>query len=120
MAFRMLTVAILTVHFAWLAYVVVGGFLAWRWPRAIWPHVAALAWSVVLIVAGLECPLTIAEDWSRQAAGQPPLTSGFIDRYVEGRLYPEGYTGLAQAVVTLVVLTSWAGAVRAAAVTPQK
>jgi uncharacterized protein DUF2784 len=31
---------VLGAHFAYVAYVVLGGFLAWWWPRAIWPHAA--------------------------------------------------------------------------------
>jgi hypothetical protein len=109
MAYRWLTTLILGAHFAYLAYVVVGGFLAWRWPRAIWPHLAAAAWGVAL-VAGLPCPLTYAEDWSRRRAGEAGLTAGFIDRYVEGVLYPARYTGLIQALVAMVMLTSYVGA----------
>jgi hypothetical protein len=108
-SYRFLTVAILVLHVGWLGYVVFGGFLAWRWPRALWPHVGAVAWGVALIAAGLECPLTKAEDWSRQNAGEPALTAGFIDRYVEGVIYPEGYTGLVQVLVAVVVTISWAG-----------
>jgi hypothetical protein len=38
------------------------------------------------------------------------LTAGFVDRYVEGVIYPERYTGLVQVLVAVVVTISWAGA----------
>jgi hypothetical protein len=39
MGYRLLADTSMVAHLGFLAYVVVGGFLAWRWPRAIWPHV---------------------------------------------------------------------------------
>jgi Protein of Unknown function (DUF2784) len=109
MTYELLVTLILVLHFAFLAYVVFGGFLAWRWPRTIWLHGAAAAWGVILITAQLNCPLTVAEDWARQRAGQAGLTRGFIDRYVEGVLYPERYAGLMQGLAAVTVLVSWIG-----------
>jgi len=34
---------------------------------------------------------------------------GFIDRYIEGVLYPERYSELVMAVVALLVVGSWLG-----------
>ncbi|GAA4702663.1 DUF2784 domain-containing protein [Phytohabitans rumicis] len=109
MGYRILTTLILGLHFAFLAYVVVGGFLTWRWPRTIWLHLAAGAWGFVVIAASLTCPLTYAEDWSRRRAGEAGVTRGFIDRYIEGVIYPERYTHLVQALVAATVLASWVG-----------
>ncbi|MGH3432867.1 MAG: DUF2784 domain-containing protein, partial [Thermocrispum sp.] len=50
--------ATMVVHFAFLVFLVVGGFLAWRWPRVIYAHVLTAAWGVVITVFSLECPLT--------------------------------------------------------------
>lgn len=109
MGYRALTSAILAVHFAYLAYVVLGGFLAWRWPRTIWVHLAAALWGLIAITFPTVCPLTDAEDWSRRQAGEAGLTTGFIDRYIEGVLYPERYTRLLQVVAALTILVSYAG-----------
>jgi len=109
MGFRLLTTLILALHFAYLAYVVVGGYLAWRWPRTIWLHLAAATWGLITVAAGLNCPLTYAEDWSRRRAGESGLTVGFIDRYLEGVLYPERYAGTMRALAAVVVAISWAG-----------
>lgn len=109
MGYRVLTTAILALHFAFVGYVVVGGFLAWRWPRTIWLHLAAGAWGFVVIAARLTCPLTWAEDWSRRQAGEAGLTRGFIDRYIEGVIYPERLTTLMQALAATAVVVSWVG-----------
>ena len=107
--YRALTSIILGLHFAFVAYAVFGGFLAWRWPRAIWPHLAAGAWGFVVIGAHLTCPLTYAEDWSRRQAGEAGLTKGFIDRYIEGVVYPERLAALMQALAATAVVVSWVG-----------
>jgi hypothetical protein len=112
--YRLLTTLILTVHFGFLLYLVLGGFLAWRWPRTVWLHVTAAAWGVLIVGAdlaagGITCPLTYAEDWSRQRSGEAGLTAGFIDRYIEGVVYPERYAAAAQALAATAVLVSWVG-----------
>jgi hypothetical protein len=109
MGYRLLASAVLVLHAVYLAYVVVGGFLAWRWPRTIWLHLVAAAWGLVVVAAALKCPLTYAEDWARRRAGDAGLTRGFIDSYVEGVLYPERYAGLMQGIATAAVCLSWAG-----------
>jgi len=110
MGYRALVSVILTAHFAFVGYVVLGGFLAWRWPWAIAPHLAAAGWGFAVVAFNLNCPLTYAEDWARRRAGQPGLTQGFMDRYIEGVLYPERYTNLLRILVAVMVLVSWIGA----------
>jgi hypothetical protein len=109
--YQLLTTLILILHFAYLGYVVVGGFLAWRWPRTIWLHLAAGGWGLVIAVNpwGWRCPLTDAEYWARQRAGQDGFDAGFVDRYLEGVLYPERYTWLLQVLAGGLVLASWVG-----------
>jgi len=107
--YRALATSVLVVHFAYLGYVVVGGFLAWRWPWAIVPHALAALWGFLVVTFPWTCPLTTAEDWARRRSGQPALTQGFIDRYITGVLYPERYVVQARLLVAAVVLISWAG-----------
>lgn len=109
MGYRILIILVLALHFGFLAYLVVGGFLAWRWPRTGWLHLAAAAWGVTVVTAQLTCPLTYAEHWARQRAGETGVRRGFIDRYIEGVIYPERYALLAQALVAVLVLVSWVG-----------
>src|SRR5206468_822201 len=78
-------------HFGYLAYLPSGGFVALRWPRSLWLHVPAVVWGVALVMCGLPCPLTEAENWARARAGLAVLpVDGFIGRYVAGVLYPAG------------------------------
>ncbi len=110
MEYGWLVTTVLALHFAYVAYVVVGGFLAWRWPKAIWLHLVACAWGILIVGGWVDCPLTWAEDWARQKAGQTHLTEGFVDRYLDNVLYPERYVNLVRIAMAAVVGGSWLGA----------
>jgi hypothetical protein len=107
--YRVLVPTILVVHFAYLAYVIFGGYLAWRWPRAIWPHLAAAVWAVLIVINAVQCPLTWAENWARHRAGDTGYDRGFIDTYVTGVLYPANYLQQMRLLGAAVVLVSWLG-----------
>jgi hypothetical protein len=107
--YHLLAEVVMALHGAVLIFLVVGGFLAWRWPWVIWLHLAMATWGFSTVVFRLNCPLTYVEDWARRRAGEQGLTSGFIDQYLTGVIYPERLTGLVQALVAAVVLASWVG-----------
>ncbi|MGK8524150.1 DUF2784 domain-containing protein [Nocardia asteroides] len=110
MLYRLLADATAATHFAFVVYVVVGGFLAWRFPRTIWPHLIAVCWGFGTIVAGFDCPLTRLENWAREHAQMAQLpSSGFIDHYITGVIYPEDALGLVRALAATVVVASWLG-----------
>lgn len=62
--------ATMVVHFVVIAYIALGGFLAWWRPRLIWPHLALAAWGLVQLTGLVECPLTALENWARARAGR--------------------------------------------------
>ncbi|GAA3187673.1 DUF2784 domain-containing protein [Dactylosporangium siamense] len=107
--YEVLASTVLVLHFCFLAYVVLGGFFAWRWPRALWPHLAAAAWGLAVVSIPLTCPLTLIEHWARRKAGESGVGRGFIDQYIEGVLYPERYTHLLQVLVGVLVVVSYVG-----------
>ncbi len=97
-----------TAHFAYLGYLVAGGFLAWRLPRTIIFHIPAVAWGVASISLGLPCPLTALERWARAGAGMAGLPpEGFIDHYLTGVLYPAELAPFVQTLAFGAVLLSW-------------
>lgn len=109
MGYRILIAAAVCAHFAFLAFGIFGGFLAWRRPWLIWLQVLSAAWLILIVVAGLSCPLTWLEDRGREGAGLPPLNGGFLDNHAAGVFYPHGYEWAAQLVVAVIILISWAG-----------
>lgn len=109
----MLADVVAVTHVAFIVYVVVGGFLAWRWPRTIGLHVLAAAWGFGTVLVGFQCPLTHAENWARHQAGVAQLPpSGFIDHYLTGVIYPDSALGLVRVLAAVTVLVSWAGYLR--------
>ena len=99
----------MVVHLAFLVFVAAGGLLAWRWRRIVWAHVPALVWSLLSITVGLGCPLTQAENHFRRLAGEAAYPGGFVDRYVEGVVYPERFTVALRALVAVAVIVGYVG-----------
>ncbi|GII26649.1 DUF2784 domain-containing protein [Planotetraspora mira] len=110
MTYRVISEATMVVHFLVIAYIGLGGFLAWYRPRLIWPHLLACAWGLVQLTGLVECPLTALENWARAHAGERGLApGGFIDTYIEGVVYPADHIALVRLIVVSVILVSWAG-----------
>jgi uncharacterized protein DUF2784 len=107
--YRILIAAAVGAHFAFLAFGIFGGFLAWRRPRLIWLQIISATWLLVIVVARLSCPLTWLEDRGRAGAGLPAREGGFLDNHVAGVFYPHGYEWAARLTVAAVILASWIG-----------
>ena len=96
-------------HFALIAYVVIGGFLALRWRRTEWLHVPAVIWGIAIATKRVDCPLTWVERWARRNAGMAPLPpDGFIAHYLTGTVYPVGWVVGVQLTSFALVALSWA------------
>jgi hypothetical protein len=111
MGYRILAETAMAVHFLFIVFVVLGGFLAWRWPRVIWLHLAAAAWGLCIVLFDLNCPLTYVEDRAREQAGQSGLSRGFIDTYLTGVIYPERFLEEVRLLIAVVVAVAYAGVV---------
>ena len=105
--YRGLADGVVVLHFLFVIYVAVGGFLVWRWPRAVYPHLAALAWSVGIVTFHYDCPLTPLEKYLRERGGGQAYAGGFIDHYIEGVIYPARYTTLLRVLLVVLVLASY-------------
>ena len=91
--------AVVLVHALFVVFVVAGGLLLWRWPRAAWLHLPATAWAVFVEWSDTVCPLTPLENRLRGQAGGAGYGGGFVDHYVMPWLYPAGLTTGAQIVL---------------------
>jgi hypothetical protein len=105
----LLAEVVMLLHFAFLVFLVVGGFLAWRWPRVLLAHIAMASWGIAIVAFEWLCPLTYVENWLRQADGQPELADGFIDTYLTGVIYPGDRITEVRFAVAAVVAVSWLG-----------
>jgi hypothetical protein len=104
MIYRVLADAVVIVHVLFVAFVVFGGFVAWRWRRVAWVHVPAALWGVAIEFGGWICPLTPLENALRARAGLAGYSGGFVEHYVMGWLYPAGLTPTRQAVLGALAL----------------
>lgn len=101
---RLLATVVVLVHMAFVAFVVAGGMLALRWPRAAWVHLPAALWGAMIALVGVVCPLTPLENWLRVHAGAPTYDTGFLEHYLLPILYPVAMTrGLQIATGVFVV-----------------
>lgn len=96
MLYRCLADTVVAAHFGFVVFVVLGGLLALRWPKAAWIHLPAAAWGVLIEYAGFVCPLTPLEIALRQRGGARGYAGGFIEHYLTPVLYPSGLTRNAQ------------------------
>lgn len=78
-------------HLAYLVYAAVGGFLALRNLKWLWPHLISTIWSVVVTLTALNCPLTALEKWLISLAGRTPYEGSFTEYYLRDVLYPVEY-----------------------------
>jgi hypothetical protein len=106
--YAILVALVVALHFAFIGYVVLGGFLALRWPRTMWLHIPAVLWGIAIGTKRVDCPLTWVERWARARAGMAPLPpDGFIARYITGVIYPVSWEGAVEVAAFTVVLASW-------------
>ena len=73
---------VVIVHAAFIVFLLVGGFLAWRWRWLVWVHLPAVAVTALIFLLGADCPLTDIETHLRREAGERAYRDGFIAHYL--------------------------------------
>jgi len=104
MLWRALADLVVAFHLCFVLFVVLGGLLALRWPRAAWFHLPAALWGAgIEFVQGI-CPLTPLENSLRARGGQAGYAGGFVEHYLLPVLYPAGLTQKVQLVLGVLVV----------------
>jgi hypothetical protein len=109
MIWRSLADVVMVLHGALLLFFLIGGFLAWRWAKLIWVHLGIVAWNVVIVLVDFGCPVTATEKYFRRRGGETPYAAGYIEHYLDGRLWPEGATPIVEKVGFVIVVASYVG-----------
>jgi hypothetical protein len=112
MIYRLAADIVVLVHFGFILFVVGGGLLALKWPRAGFVHIPCAVWGAVIILGGWICPLTPLEQHLRTLAGGTGYTGGFIDNYVMPLIYPPGLTRTVQVMLGVIVVVANLGLYR--------
>src|SRR5262249_41174882 len=86
-----------------------GAFLAWKWRRLIWVHLAIVAWNVAIVLIDYDCPLTGAEKYFKRRGSEAVYDGGYINHYLDGTIWPEGATPVAAKVGFALVVIGYAG-----------
>jgi uncharacterized protein DUF2784 len=95
---------VVVVHFAFVLFVVMGGFLVLRWRRLAYLHVPAAIWGAWIEFTGRICPLTPLENALRARSGEAGYSGSFIEHYLLPTLYPSGLTRTVQLVLGGIVI----------------
>lgn len=83
-----LAVCVLSLHVAFIVWVIFGVLPAWkrRWLR--WLHIVSLLWAILIEVFPWTCPLTFLENWLEGKSGVQPYQGGFLLHYLDALVYP--------------------------------
>ena len=87
--YRLLAVAVLTVHLGWIMWVIFGWFVTRNRPILRWFHILSLIYSLLIENLPWPCPLTVAETRLEELAGIQPYHEPFLVHYLEALIYPQ-------------------------------
>lgn len=87
--YGLLADAVVVIHFGFVLFVVLGGFLALRWPKLAWIHVPSFLWGAGISFLGWICPLTYLENDLRRKGAEAGYSGSFIETYILPVLYPD-------------------------------
>ncbi|HZS12156.1 MAG TPA: DUF2784 domain-containing protein [Nitrospirales bacterium] len=105
MLYRLLADATALVHFAFVLFVALGGFLVLRWHKLAWIHLPAAIWGALIEIENWLCPLTKWENLFRERAGMHGYSEGFIAHHIYRLIYPPGLTRGIQLAIAAFVFT---------------
>lgn len=105
--------AIALTHLLLIGVMLVGGLVAWRWPRVLWLHIPCATTILAINLLGADCPLTTIELALRTGGGQSAYAGGFIEHYLIEPWHPAGITTTVRqliygaAIVPNVIAYAW-------------
>jgi hypothetical protein len=98
--YRFLADVVVTLHFAYVSFVIVGllltligGLLHWNWVRNFWfriIHLLMIAAVVVEAWFGITCPLTTWEKQLRELSGQATYGGSFVANLLHDAMFFDG------------------------------
>lgn len=126
---RFIAITILSIHLLWIAAVIFGAPFTRGRPFWTGLHIGSLIWGIIVEVAPVTCPLTLAEQHFEAAAGMQPYHGSFLMHYLDAIIYPNlpywvvGGVGVAICTINLGVygrrFVLWRRAKRGAQASPR-
>ena len=81
--------SVLSLHAAYIAWVIFGAFFTRGRPRLAALHVATLVYGVIIEIFGFWCPLTALEEWVEVRGNVPVYHGPFPLHYLDAVVYPD-------------------------------
>jgi len=106
--YRAMATSVLSLHAAYIAWVIFGAFFTRGRPRLAALHVATLVYGVIIEIFGFWCPLTALEKWLEVRGGVLAYRGPFLLHYLDAVVYPTIPPNLLIAgAVAVCVLNLW-------------
>ena len=86
---RFLATLVLTIHLAWILWVIFGALWTRGRPLLTAFHLASLIWGIVVELAPVDCPLTLAEQFFEAKAGINTYHGSFLVSHLDRLVYPD-------------------------------
>jgi hypothetical protein len=97
---------VVVTHLVVVVFILLGGFLVWRWNWIGWVHVPIVLWGTFIHFTGWLCPLTPLENFLRAKAGQAGYEGSFVEHYILALLSWDGRTYAMQVLIGILVLAA--------------
>ena len=87
--YQVMAAGVLSLHAAYIAWVIFGAFFTRGRPRLAALHVAMLVYGVSVEIFGFWCPLTALENWLEIRGGVSTYRGSFLLHYLNALVYPD-------------------------------
>jgi len=87
--YRFLSILALSLHLAFILWVILGALATRDRKLLSAAHVASLLYAIFIETTVLPCPITRLEKWAQSKAGLPEYEGDFIEHYLEEVVYPD-------------------------------
>lgn len=102
--YRTLADGVVTLHFGFVLFVVLGGVAVLRWRGAAYVHLPCAAWGALIEFGGWTCPLTPLEKHLRALGQEAGYAGSFVEHYITRLMYPAGLTRGMQLAIGIFVV----------------
>jgi len=87
--YRAIAAGVLSLHAAYIVWVIFGALWTRARPRLATLHVATLVYGTIVEIFGLRCPLTSLENWLEVRGGAVGYRGPFLLHYLDALVYPD-------------------------------
>ena len=106
--YRAMATGVLSLHAAYIAWVIFGAFFTRGRPRVAALHVATLVYGMIVEIFGFWCPLTALETWLEVRGNLPAYRGPFLLHYLDMVVYPDIPPNfLVAGAVAVCILNLW-------------